>query len=566
MTELEIKILNMMKDLLESMPKDHEGPAPEVAPEVGAKLENLLKEIISSFELQMKTSTASPDFIKAKELDFFVDMPMLNYQISIWIGIQRYKYSPNPEFFNQTEQMFKDMFDDTRIQELEADSHASFVLPVRQAISDLDILKAVAKSGNKELIGLFKKYLSSSVVLKEDEKKSVSSFNFFDKSTLSQVEKVATKMQRNFRGKRRRKQELDRINEVYVEYAHSSGRSVKDLIKDANTPYVPQQCEKELSERIVRIANEIKLFSEIRHVTDPNAIKSIVDDGLYGRETLQKFTMAFKSAALESSDIENGDANVICFGPFDIDTRYLEVQEREYLEIFLDANKIQKDNPCIFFKQRDFQFDKKEARTVVLGDDKLSFTHESSEKNINFQFITGEEKSNASIPRFMLIAYDFAKIHQILILNFFRILDKIDSPAVRRGIYAKLASQDDKQLESFLRNTGMAFSDTSEFNFYGAHKIDLSSLLKIRFKDFELNIPRFIASLNKGELKELKEAREKIPALFTSYRFLDHLLDNVSHKAAHTELLEIRKQFQAPYEEKHEQKEGKEAYRAAPKT
>lgn len=534
MTELETKLLNMIKELLAAMPS---GPG-KTDPALAERMQKLLTEITVAFNTQMQTLTASPDFIKTEELDFFVDNP-LDFRITIWISLQRYIAFPNQELLNRIEETLKAFLDDSKIHELEADSHESFVLSNRIEISDPLILKTIAHSRNKDLINLYKKYFPSSVELKEEKEKNLTLFTMFDKSTLKKAENVITRKQRNVRGKLRQKEELQRIKKIYAEYARSARRSIEDLMKDANTPYVPQ-CDEKLANRIVAIANRIQLFSEIRHITlNPDAIASIMDDGLYGRATLQKFTMSFIASALQSSDIENGDANVICFGAFDIDTRHLK--DQKYLEIILDVNKLAKDNPCIFFKQRDLQFDKDELRTVVLGEEKLSFTHTSRSDVVRYSLTSADEKSTADIPKFMLIAYDLAKIHQILILNFFRILDKIESADLRNKIYAALAKLDDKQLETFLTEMGRKFSDTCEFNFYGAHKIDFSCLNKIRHDNFELNLSSFIAALNRGDIKTLNEAREKIPALFTSQRFLNHLLDNIKHETVCGELREMLK-------------------------
>lgn len=564
MTELETNILCAMKSVL-SFAQQHTSIVDDQDKADSAQA--LLKQFLALFEEQMKVGTCTREFIQSATLTEFHEfnqIAWLDYNILFWVAIQKYVDSPSDECLEGINSNLETVFSNARIMNDdgpdETDYHQLFLM--RTALANPLLIKAVYLSQNEKLIGLFKNYFQTpsselfkgltvpAEVAKKDKEKKSALKEFFAKSkfTSDKVEKSVITLQRSFRGKKRKKAELQRIKKLYSSHINSSKKTTDALFNEANTPYVPLQCNKTLSERITKAAAQIKLFTEIRHITNPKALKSILDDGIYGRETLEKFNMQYTPAALGSGDVQDGDSNVVCFGPFDIDTHYLD-EKQIPLEIILRSSQIHKNNPCAFFKQRDLHYTKDHMRTVDLGKVKLNFTHKDlkGDNSIFYEFSLNEEKSSCLIPKFMLVGYDVAKMHQVLILNFFRVLDKISSSSLRNNIYARIADLDDKQLASWLKNIGMAFSDTAEFNFYGAHKINMYSLLKIKLKDVELNIPDLIVLLNRGDQKRLQEAIEKIPSLFESYHFVTYLVEQVSHETTRKKLMMMKEKCQAPF-------------------
>ncbi|MGL5743215.1 MAG: hypothetical protein ACRCXC_12110 [Legionella sp.] len=96
-------------------------------------------------------------------------------------------------------------------------------------------------------------------------------------------------------------------------------------------------------------------------------------------------------------------------------------------------------------------------------------------------------------------------------------------------------------------------SDTAEFNFYGAHQIDFSRLVSIttnytkeKYGDYVLNMTVFQNQLNLGNLEALEVAKEKIPEIFHSYRFVDYLLSKTTSEIAKNALQEILATCDAP--------------------
>jgi hypothetical protein len=335
----------------------------------------------------------------------------------------------------------------------------------------------------------------------------------------------------------------------------------------ANKPYFPQGCDKVLATRIFNAAESIELFSTIKHLTSATALESILNESLMGRKTLEQFYLSYQPAALAACDIRDGDHNVICFGPNQIDPKSIQ---DDSIEITLDLKKIEKNNACIFYKQKDFGFQPTGWRVVALGEnDSLTFDHASplympnNRGNASFQLADTRKRAIAysTLPKFEFIAYDFTKMHQILILNFFKFLDELrdisdvkdrsnppkKTPShLKDVIYAKIAKLSDQELVSFLLDLGKNMTDTAEFNFYGAHRIDFSSILTIKSGTYTLNLSEFIGALQEGNLPALQEAKEHLPQLWKSYRFVDYLLSAVNNETIKIALQTDRNQCVLP--------------------
>ena len=375
-------------------------------------------------------------------------------------------------------------------------------------------------------------------------------------------EKDLIHVQRNFRAEQRRDEEEKRI----IERFSVSQDEAKKIMADANTAYRPQ-CHETLSERIQRIAEDVKLFSIIRHLTSEEHISNILDNALYGRRTLLQFNTPFKPAALGDVDIRQGDYNVICMGPQEIDSTL-----NSSIEFVFNLDKLDQDNPCAFYKQRDFGFDNPNNWSIRLGNSEFQFnTSTISKHKDELALMTGLlTTSNNTLINFdskvrnsALIAYNLPKMHQISILNFFRFIDTLEvknqdvsnSNDVKKLIYDELAKLSDDELKETLLKIGNGMTATMEFNFYGAHKINFDSLEninKVEKKEgklnatYQLEIKSFIEQLQAGNLNTLNEAKNNIPNAFKSYRFIDYLLDKVNHTNSRDALLACREKCQPP--------------------
>ena len=141
-------------------------------------------------------------------------------------------------------------------------------------------------------------------------------------------------------------------------------------------------------------------------------------------------------------------------------------------------------------------------------------------------------------------------------MNFFRFIDellerKTGKPNTQQinAIYTALDKLTDDELTTVLKDIGTKMTDTMEFNFYGAHKINFDSLLKISKTDgsFTLKLPEFITALQSGDMNQLNITKEYLPEILLSYRFLDYLLSKVTHEIIRTELLRCRESCTLPF-------------------
>jgi hypothetical protein len=331
------------------------------------------------------------------------------------------------------------------------------------------------------------------------------------------------------------------------------------------TPYRPR-CNEELAERVVRLSRDVKLFSSLRHLTNRKGLCSIMNDGFWGRQNLVRHLMPFSPFALQSSDIQRGDANAICFGPQHIDSRFIT---EGTVEIVLHSDPLLKNRHLpLFLKQMDFGFrtQREDFPNIPLFPDAeddmiaLSFMHTEypslcfGDKTIEFGLYWGDVRIAFSQFNFdQFIVENHGNAHQILCLNFFKLLDALQSctvyvepaavaAAVER-IYVELSKLDDVKLQAFLERIGKALTRTSEVNIHGAYRIDDFSMIESISSEpdqtvsrlsppflYRLSMSAFINELNEGNLSMLREARERLPELLKSYRFLDFLLSKVSQE------------------------------------
>lgn len=162
------------------------------------------------------------------------------------------------------------------------------------------------------------------------------------------------------RAKLRYNEEVRRISagKVWEELLHTN--SAERLIQNASMPYLPKCNNKELAKRIMVTAQQVRLFSKVKHLTSGKHITNIFDDALYGRRQLLASYLPFKPASLYQYDVEEGDGNVICFG-------HPRATGEGVIELTFDLDKIAENNPTIFYKQRDLGFDLEKTREIVIN-------------------------------------------------------------------------------------------------------------------------------------------------------------------------------------------------------
>lgn len=353
-------------------------------------------------------------------------------------------------------------------------------------------------------------------------------------------------IQRFFRAKLRQDSEIVRISKL--------GLNAEEIFKDANTPYRPQKCSPELADRIVKAADQITLYTSVKHLASIANIEKILEGCLYGRDNLTRLGITFREAALTDEDVDQGDGNVICFGPDLIDPKCLKDRT---MGLELDLPKLLDDknfnkNPCIFFKQKDLMYNhfnsetghrqsfniKNEIFKFELKGGK--YTHKQT-----FELIEKGHLLNrifAVVDNSRLISYNVKEMQKILVLNSFRFFDLLPETHINH-IYGLIAELNDNELLEFLSDLGKKMSQACEFNFYGAYKIDLEALLKLHFydtsyrrnssrideDDITIEMKQLLAELNKGSFESLNVIKQHAPELFKSSRFVDYLLSKIDN-------------------------------------
>ena len=298
-------------------------------------------------------------------------------------------------------------------------------------------------------------------------------------------------------------------------------------------------------------------------MTSAQHLETIFNDALYGRRALLASYLPFRPASLFQCDIADGDGNVICFGPSEIDPFAMKANT---VELLFDLDKIAVNNPSIFFKQCDLGFALNKKRSVSINKsnpEPLFFSHTNSVRlsregfaNLsvyNGQF--GRLEGVSTLPNYALISYNVKNIHQILTLNFFRFLDAEIHEGftpIRDQIYADLAELSDEELLQCLHTIGQQLSDTSEFNFYAAHRINFSTVIALssyqdgRQSSYTLNLQALMMALEQNDITMLNEAQAHFPGAFNSYRFLDYLLSNITSIVGRDALQQLRSKCVVP--------------------
>ncbi len=385
------------------------------------------------------------------------------------------------------------------------------------------------------------------------------------------IEKQVIELQRLYRSKKRQTEERYRIPEVYdrgkAKVEIERDMQSQGTINNFGTPYTPEKCSSMLANRIVLAASKIRFFNYIRHETRKNAITSMFDGAIYGRKSLLMFSLPFSPAALRRCDIDNGDSNVVCFGS---DYGTIDPITNGDVELKFQFDKLdfgpERLKHCAFFKQQDLGYENSKIRCVTLSEGKnLIFRHTVNDrcsvgfKKLRLEYQTVGQRKPAfnfalvgTVPNYKLISYDIQNIESVLILNFFRYLDalaiddQIEASDVISAIYHDIEEMDDAQLAVFLEDIGRNLSDTMEFNFFGAYQIDFNALTHIKDKEYCLDMAELISELQNGELDILLTAKEKFPAIFKSYRFLDYLSTKTTSVNVLIELSNLRALCKTP--------------------
>lgn len=512
--------------------------------------------------------SSSRDFLNNPIIKSYVEGDSASTSFKYWMLIENY-------IVNADDEELKKVNFELLTEELHKALSSNENLLYRQCLADSTFIRNVYLSGNKQLIQLFMQLLP---IPKAEIFKGYEVPPFIaeqERQTVESIlrnpieEEIIMKVQRLIRGRIRHEEEIERVTKIVREvrtpyFKEMSGKDtveqiVEQLLNDATIPYRPKGCDPKLADRIVDAAKKVTLFSEIKHATSASALPSILNEGLFGRRTLEQFNMHYAGAALMDCDIKDGDHNVICFGPQEIDPKSIQ---RDNVEIQLDLKKIQKDNPCIFYKQRDLGYRLEKRRKVLLGEKPLFFSHTNSirlqdPRCTYFQLFDSLSRYDdvtaySTLPKFLFIAYDVQNMHQILTLNFFRFLDKLSCSNLIKSIYERIDALSNQALVDFLEDMGKNLTDTAEFNFYGAHKIDFSSIKSFKFNnymfaDYTLELPAFINELQAGNLTNLRTTKNTIPQIFESYRFIDFLTSQVADEAIKSELEMYRKECSLPF-------------------
>lgn len=528
------------------------------------KLDDDTERALMKLAQEEPFGTSSLEFIKHPALDDYISKiygDKKNYFV-LWLRIEDYLRNKSDVTLAQEKLSHIEEALQKCLRKITPQTKArgTAILPIE--IANAQFMRNIYSIEDEELSKLFLKYLPAPranlfkkqaipAMIKAREQDSTQVIRSFLKkndNNLALTEEKIIKIQRAYRARKRKQENLQRLPNRYADLWRSDDGAAADkdgekfarkLLADANKPYKPK-CEEGLAIRIMEAAKKVELFSTVSHLTAATALESIFNDGLYGRRSMMQFYMPFRPASLWQSDIREGDANVVCLGANAIDPK-----AKHGIKLRFDAKKIAENNPCVFFKQRDLGFDLEKIRHVMIGDLYLKFSHTSTyrlqpeEVSSLVLSIDGcDQHTLSDVTKALLIADNINEMHQILTLNFFRFIDGLmnyDSSKnthSREKIYAALSKLSDDQLIATLLQIGKNMTDTMEFNFYGAYKIDFSAILTIQNDNppYILDLPRFIDELKAGNIEMLNEAMVKLPTIFNSYRFIDHLLSNTNNE------------------------------------
>lgn len=514
-----------------------------------------LEKLIDALSSKTFCST-SPDFIKSSALSQYVEKSY-NTKLKLWYQVELYFATSDSSALEIL--LIKERESYNRTKSLGGG------LPSKELHSP-KLIRSIYLSKDERLISLFKKYLPApKAELFQDEMpegirqkalerdKSIQGILKRNDISVDELTNKVLPLQRLFRSRLRKKEELLRIESKYKNYIKWKRTSAEQIVNDINKPYIPKCADRNLARRIMIAAQQVELFTTVKHLTSKAAIVSIFNDALYGQRTLLQLFLPFKPASLMQCDIDDGDANVICMGPNEIDPK---AEHSNTITLVFDSKKLASKNPTTFFKQRDLGYGKERTREVLIFEDEtLYFSHTEQLRCQAYGYASLQLRANnqpysgyavAEIPNVFLLSYNLDSMHQILALNFFRFLDNLTNTdreefkEETNRIYDAISELSDEDLVDFLQDMGEQLTDTAEFNFYGAHRIDFSNLLSISFKNTTLKLDEFINELNSGNVEALNDAVKAIPEIFKSYRFLDYLLAKTTSETNVNELTKMR--------------------------
>lgn len=438
---------------------------------------------------------------------------------------------------------------------------------------DIDIINLFYKLLPRPPLSLFDKDNLPPKLIEFESQRNLAFEKFKDENKdYKELSQKITYLQRQMRGKLRYDSEIDRLAHRYFEYdvnkpdqKNESENQAKKMIENANTPYTPQQCRPELSKRIMETASKIKLYNSITHFLAASNMDKILDGCLFGRKNLQNLYISYRRAALTSEDVKNGDGSVICMGPDKVDPRcFVErtVGLEFDLKILTQEGRFKK-NPTMFFKQMDLGFDPG-WQTIRINQEMLCFSCTESLNQVNdynqylklsshmpYSNIGSDYDYLSGVPKDLFISYNIEEMDQILILNFFRWLDHLQTSSKKEAkekikeIYDFLDSLNDEELCLFLTDLGKKISCSAEFNFFGAYKIDLNALISLSLyqgKTLEkvIKIADLCDQLNSGNFDHLNVLKKGNPEIFKSIEFVNFLTSKISNEAAKSMLKEIQ--------------------------
>jgi len=534
-------------------------------------------------------SIISPDFIQwCQSIDTKRGLfPISEKKLPLWLAVCTYLRSDDNKEVNIK------AIEALLIKSTEKDGRPAGDGLLLGDIADGVIVRNVYMYGNEELVSLFTKLLPKpqaslfppdripQYFIEEAEQAADTVVTKIIKNqhNIAKVEDAAMTLQRKFRSDKRTKEEklLISAKQKYIKTQAAADQEI-----DRNTPYRPKCTNPGLADRLLKLSQGIVPFTTVKHIGAAKALPNILDDGFLGRKSLLRNYKPFRPAALVAyedsnpetfGDLGNGDADAICFGASEIDPL---CSKRNAIAVTLDLDKLrslssQAHNPCIFFKQRDLEFPLNRVRKLSIGAKEILFSHTNSftpiltsPSNTYMQFYNGNRWHGytmhhySKLSNFQMISSNFKDMNAILAMNFFRFLDNTiddqyqEDPNFITEIYEELDKLNDEDLEAALLQLTCQMCDTMEFNFYGSFLMkpelikEISTFAQDHKEAYQLNVSELIVDLQTGNKTMLLEALEKIPQLFQSYRFIDHLLPHTQNPDMKEILLQHRGEIPLP--------------------
>lgn len=471
-------------------------------------------------------------------------------------------------------------------------------------LSDGILIKMIYESNDKDLINIFEDESNNlprpravlwgnenvpQIVQEREIEASKYLVQCFRQSELTPVkfEEKAMKIQRRWRGRYRKAlnktlwanvQRSIKFNFNCLPFSKNVIEQAQDngSIGQVYSSYEPN-CNDELKSRLLKLADQVRPFNEIIHVMPSKNIPSIFDDGLYAEKSLRQ-QLKYSGKISGEIDIDDkmrwrGDYNTIFFDVFDsVRNRY------DSVELVLDFDKLG-DNAGIFIKQDFSTLSERKNREISIGELKFNFDHTYATRHGYFLFKSDFHIffANGNLPRDddhipvfkssvlinFLISTDFKNMYKFLVMNFFRFIDNLQqtkyakkwylSPVrFKSRLYRELGKLNDKELMTVLQDIANKISDSVHVNFQTAYLIEQSAIKEIRYeyegRKHVLDMSSFIDKLKTDDSFELVTVYRKIPGLFKSYRFIDHLLGQIGEKAPKVKntLLKLRNVINLP--------------------